>query len=519
VKWRRSAVAVTTLACITGAMLAVPAAVAAPTPASKHHPPPPPPPPPPPTGTFVTAFGASLNGSQLNLTPEQVQPTSDGGYIALAGTETPTGGAAWLVKFSATGIPQWQEGVGCSVASDSASGVSAQQTADGGYVVAGGTVGCGSGSTCPPNSGLQCALVEKFDPAGKLMWADVYNAGPLGSAINQIRQTADGGYVAVGSTVDAQQNVGAMILKLDGDGNVQWQDDVGPAGADGAYFNAVEQTAGGGYVATGDDYTPTAGGAQTQVLLASFDANGGVRWQRGMATTSVNGAPNSGSTDASSIVSTSDGGFAIAGIWNSGSLSSGGGPRGALLLKFDAGGNLQWQQAYSGSVYCFDNGISETCTNIGAVAYSVLQTSDGGYVLAGDGDLELLDETPLVPWQAKTDSSGNLSWQHFYYQAASTGRPLSEYFATSAVEPANGFVNAGLTENYTAQRDEVYVASTDSSGLVGSCSDVQSATPLETVNPGLIAVAPALPVQVVGTSAASSPVTTFATTISTQKDC
>jgi hypothetical protein len=394
-----------------------------------------------------------------------------------------------------------------------------QQTADGGYVVAGGTVGCGSGSACPPNSGLQCAFVAKFDSAGKLSWSHVYDAGVAGSNINQIRQTADGGYVAVGSTVDAHQNAGAMILKLDGGGNVLWQDELGPAGANGAYFNAVQQMPGGGYVATGDSYTPSAGGSQTQVLVASFDASGGVRSQSEVATTSTTGAPNNGSTDATSIISTSDGGFAVAGIWNSGSLSSGGGPRGALLLKFDANGSLQWQQAYSGSVYCFDNGISQTCTNIGAAAYSVLQTSDGGYVLSGDGDLELLDETPLVPWQARADSSGNLLWQHFYYQTATTGRPLSEYFAASTVAPASGFVNAGLTENYAAQRDELYIASTDSSGLVGTCPDVQPATPLQAINPGLVAAPSALPVLEVGTSAASSEVTTFATTVSTQKDC
>jgi len=31
----------------------------------------------------------------------------------------------------------------------------------------------------------------------------------------------------------------------------------------------------------------------------------------------------------------------------------------------------------------------------------------------------------LVPWLAKTDASGNLLWQHFYYQSsAEYGTPL-----------------------------------------------------------------------------------------------
>src|SRR5215471_12972995 len=176
------------------------------------------------SGTFATAYSALVNGTQLNLTPEDVQATSDGGYIALAVTGSVTGlGVNWLVKLSATGVPQWQEQVGCAspqgAPGDYADGVSVQQTADGGYVVAGGTIDCGSGTSCPPLSGQsQCALVEKLDSAGKITWAHAYAAGPDGSALNQIRQTADGGYIAAGSFTDASQDTGALLLKLDSSG-------------------------------------------------------------------------------------------------------------------------------------------------------------------------------------------------------------------------------------------------------------------------------------------------------------
>jgi hypothetical protein len=176
-------------------------------------------PPPAPSGTFVQAYSAILNGSQLNLTPLDVQATSDGGSIALAETETSAGlGVNWLVKLGATGAPQWQEQVGCAspqgAPGDYADGVSVQQTADGGYVVAGQAIDCGSGSSCPPLSGRSCALVEKLDPAGKLTWARVYPAGSDGSSINQIRQTADGGYIAAGSFTDSSQDTGALLPGL-----------------------------------------------------------------------------------------------------------------------------------------------------------------------------------------------------------------------------------------------------------------------------------------------------------------
>src|SRR5262249_24666922 len=75
--------------------------------------PPSPSPSPAPSGRFVKAYAALVNGSQLNLTPLDVQATSDGGYVALAEAQSAAGlGVDWLVKLDATGVPQWQEQVG-----------------------------------------------------------------------------------------------------------------------------------------------------------------------------------------------------------------------------------------------------------------------------------------------------------------------------------------------------------------------------------------------------------------------
>jgi hypothetical protein len=477
---------------------------------------------PSPSGTFVKAYAAIVNGSPLDLTPLDVQATSDGGSVALSETETSAGlGVDWLVKLSAAGVPQWQEQVGCAspqgAPGDYADGVSVQQTADGGYVVAGQTIDCGSGSSCPPLSGRSCALVEKLDSAGRFTWARVYPAGFAGSALDQIRQTADGGYIAAGSFTDSSQDTGALLLKLDSAGNVQWQKDLGPAGSTTqAYFNTVQQTSGGGYVAAGAYYTPASGPAPTQVLVARFGADGSLAWQHGFATLGGGGAPTS-VADASSIIQTPDGGYAVAGRWFDQAVNGGNGAQGALLVKLDASGTLQWQQAYSGGCYVNSYG---TCTNIGAVSYSLHQASDGGYVLAGDGDLELAGSGYLVPWLAKTDASGALLWQHFYYQASPEyGTPLSENFQASALAPGGGFLATGPTLNSSTQKHELYAVRTDSSGLAGTCTDVHPATPLQAINPGLAAVAPSLPLGTAITQAASSPITTLPTSITTHQDC
>jgi hypothetical protein len=511
------------LLCLGVAMLGLPAAAVVASASAVKKPSPSPSPSPVSAGTFVKAYAALVNGSRLDLSPLDVQATSDGGSIALAETQSSQGlGVDWLVKLSVTGVPQWQEQVGCAspqgAPGDYADGVSVQQTADGGYVVAGGTIDCGSGSSCPPLSGRSCALAEKLDAAGKLTWARAYEAGPDGSSISQIRQTADGGYIAAGAFTDSSQNTGALLLKLDSAGNVQWQKDLGPAGSTGAYFNTVQQAADGGYVAAGAFYAPTSGPAPTQVLVAGFAADGSLAWQHGFATLGGSGAPAS-VADASSIIQTPDGGYAVAGRWSDRTFNGGNGARGALLLKLDPGGNLQWQQAYSGGVYCFFNGYSETCTDIGAVSYSVHQSPDGGYVLAGDGDLELTDSVPIVPWLAKTDATGTLLWQHLYYQTSTAGRPLSEDFQAAAPAPGGGFLASGPTLNYSTQKNQLYAVRTDGSGLAGTCSDVHPATPLQAISPQLAAVAPSLPLGTATTQAANSPIAAVATSISTQIDC
>jgi hypothetical protein len=343
--------------------------------------------------------------------------------------------ANWLVKTDSSGNPRWQDEVGCfsNPPGDYSVGVSLQQTNNGGYILGGATIGCGSGSSCPPLSGIECAFVEKLDSGGKLVWAYVYAAGSAGSGISQIRQTSDSGFIAVGSaTITAGQPSGALILKLDSQGNVQWQKVLGPAGSTQAYFNAVQQTSDGGYVVAGNLANPTS------ALIVKFDSGGNVQWKESL---------NQGNTE--SIIQTSDGGYFVASGWGN-STFSGQCCKGALLLKLYSNGNIQWQKAYTSGVYCFFNGYSETCADLGPFIYSVHQTSDGSYVLAGDANLKLSDSTPIEPWLAKVDSNGNLLWQYLYYQVYQpTGRPLSEYFASATLAKDGGFLALGLTQNYS----------------------------------------------------------------------
>jgi hypothetical protein len=512
-------------AAVIGSILVTPAV-------AKKKPPPPPPPAPAPapapstSSTYVKNFASVVAGVKCDLTPQTVAATADGGSVLLALSSRPSAAASescsgvnWIAKLDAFGNPQWQKAVGCFnlLPGSYSYGVSLQQTADGGYVLGGGTIGCGSETLCPFLGGRQCGFVEKLDAGGNLVWARVYSSGTSDTenSITRIRQTSDGGFVATGIFRDSSSRVGAWTLKLDGQGSVQWQHKLGPLESTYAYPNDVQQTADGGYVAAGDLYPLSscqyAHGCGQGVLVFKLDANGSLEWQRGFNSFDGSGVPTA-SEHALTLTQSSDGGYLVAGNWGN-SIAQGSCCRGALLLKLDANGLVQWQKAHSGGVHCYSFGKT-TCSAVGATVYSVDRTSDGGYLLGGAGQLKLADGVPLVPWLAKTDADGNLVWQHFYYQSYPLGSPASQYFASSDVAGNGGALALGFTTNPSDYSGELLAVKTDGDGLVGACSQVSAATPLTALDPGLATIAPALLEQATTPVQADAPAATQATSVS-----
>lgn len=475
--------------------------------------------------TYIKTYKNIVNGSQFSLTSEDLQPTSDGGHIALALTSTSNGfGASWLLKLDSTGATQWQQEFGCFnlPPGSYADALSLQQTADGGYIAGGGTIGCGSStSACSQLSGVQCAYVVKLDSVGDVSWARVYDppSGFKSAGISKIEQTSDGGYIAVGSGNDSNGNDYGMVLKLDSSGNVQWQQELSESGStSNILLNAVQQTSEGGYIAAGQFITTSTANTVGNVFAVKLDSAGNIQWQHGFANLNSSGVPVDRES-VTSVLQTSDGGYLIGGHWNNNVGSPSSCCMGGLLLKLDANGNIVWQNAYSNTVFL--NGSS---FQVGALINSIQPAANGNFLLAGSADLILADNSgvQLVPWIAQVDSSGNLLQQTLYTAASSTGRPVSDYFSAANPTSDGGALAAGVTEDQVNTNDSnLYTVRADSTGQVasGSCSEVHSATPLNLVNPGLAVVPVAVAVQTAVSPANTSPTTTVAGTPSVTQDC
>jgi hypothetical protein len=144
---------------------------------------------------------------------------------------------------------------------------------------------------------------------------------------------------------------------------------------------------------------------------------------------------------ASSVQQTSDGGYIVAGRTN----SFGAGNYDVLLVKTDANGNVQWAKTYGGTSADF--------------AYSVQQTSDGGYILtgytesfgAGGRDIFLI----------KTDADGNIQWAKTY-----GGTHWDE--ARSVQQTSDGgYIVAGYTRSFgPVWNGEFFLIKTDADGNV-----------------------------------------------------
>ncbi len=388
-----------------------------------------------------------------------IQQTSDGGYIVVGGTYSNDGdvggsrgyhegGDVWIVKLDKDGKIEWQKALG---GSEYDVAHSVQQTSDGGYIVAGETYSS-DGDVSGYHEGGD-AWIVKLDKDGNIQWQKALGGSDWDVAYS-VQQTSDGGYIVAGWTASNDGDVSGSgyhgerdiwIIKLDSSGNIQWQKALG--GSDDDWANGIQQTSDGGYIVAGGTYSndgDVSGSGyhgKGDSWIVKLDSSGNIQWQKALG----------GSDDdwANSIQQTSDEGYIVAGWtasndgdvsgWHEGYDSHDYPYSDCWVVKLDKDGNIEWKKALGGSG--------------GDGAYSIQQTSDGGYIVAGwtasnDGDVsgwhEGHNEYNIAYsdyWVVKLDSSGNIEWQK-----ALGGSGWDEAYSIQQTSDG-GYIVAGWTES------------------------------------------------------------------------
>jgi parallel beta-helix repeat protein len=293
-----------------------------------------------------------------------VQQTSDGGYIMASGLNTP-----WLIKTDSNGNQLWRKWYG-GPSMDVATSV--QQTSDSGYILTGFTysyiVDLGVGSND--------FLLVKTDPDGIEQWNKTFG-GKSDDYAYSVKQTTDAGYVLAGRKICEAGNSDAWLIKTDGSGNEQWNKTFGGISHDMIY--SVQQTSDDGYILAGSTSSYGVDKYDSDAWLIKTDENGNEQWNKTFGETSYE--------EIKSVQQTIDGGYILAGYINTGMAYD----RDAWLIKTNENGNEQWNKTFG------ENSFKE--------AYSVQQTIDGGYILAGH-----TFEDGSCAWLVKTDAKGNEQW-------------------------------------------------------------------------------------------------------------
>jgi uncharacterized repeat protein (TIGR01451 family) len=248
---------------------------------------------------------------------------------------------------------------------------------------------------------LLTITISSSSQAPGIKFSRYVNTSTDGEIYYDIKATPDKGFIAVGTDSISNYNKGRIgnkyisalgtVTKLDSLGNPIWRRD-NRANAMRSALTSVVLTD-GGYAAAG--YKRISTGDSSSLYLVKYSTSGNLIWEKTYGGTSDD--------VMQSIARTITGGYILAGYTTSTNsyVTGNHGGSDVWLTKHDSLGVFMWGRCFGGS---------------GAdTAYSVIETADRGYVVAGvsrstDGNLTA-NGGASDGWIFKTDSSGSLQWQ------------------------------------------------------------------------------------------------------------
>jgi hypothetical protein len=335
-------------------------------------------------------------------------------YSDISGEKTENGRGQqdfWLVKLSKSGAIQLDKTIGGN-SSDYLE--SMFMTRDGGYFLAGWSSSTISGEKTENSRGSIDYWVVKLDKSGNIQWDKTIGGNDL-DYLKSAQQTRDGGYIlagfsysdASGEKTDDNHSEGEAdywVVKLDGAGNIQWDKTLGGIKADFCY--AVVQGNDEGYLVAGDSQSDISGDKTgnnkgvADYWIVKLDKFGNVQWDKTIGGNMYD--------QPAVLQRTVDGGYIIGGSSPSGisgdKTEASKGSTDYWIVKIDVAGNIQWNKTIGGNKA---EGLS-----------SLEQTIDGGYILGGYSFSDISgDKTEFHRgegdddyWVVKINGGGNVQW-------------------------------------------------------------------------------------------------------------
>ncbi|MBK7381351.1 MAG: T9SS type A sorting domain-containing protein [Ignavibacteriales bacterium] len=316
-----------------------------------------------------TLWTKRIDGNYSEDVAYDVEELTDGGFAVVGYTNatlTPNNGFdIWLIRIDSNGNILWTRTYG---GSGDDFGYSMKKTDDGGFILAGETKSFGAGESD--------FYLIRTDSLGDTLWTRTFG-GVNNDYAWSVEKTSDGGFVIAGEKNAFPEVSDAMLIKTDSLGEIVWEKLYGTLLDDKLY--SIKETENGDFVASGIAYL---GSQDVAGWLLKIDAEGDSIWSKFYGDIKQD--------LMFGVVPTSDDGYILTGGFRVPTTFD----YNLWLVKTDSLGNEQWSQTID-----YDND-----TDIG---HSVLQTSDGGYIVTGES---APFDAALEFWVVRTDALGNVIW-------------------------------------------------------------------------------------------------------------
>jgi hypothetical protein len=314
-------------------------------------------------------------------------------------------------------------------------------TSDGGFLIIGVSESNISGDKTENSRGSSDYWIVKTNNLGVVLWDKTFGGSGEDFPVSAI-ETSDGGFVIVG---DSNSNMSGdksenskggfdfWIVKINSAGTKLWDKTFG--GSDDEYGVTVRENASNELVIAGDSFSNISGDKSensrgfTDAWIIKTSSTGTLIWDKTLG--------GDADEELIGIELTADSGYIIGVIAESGisgdKTVNTSNNEDYWVVKLSSTNTIDWQKNYGG-----------TSTSVSALS-TLIKTSDGGYLLAGDSDSNIGGEktentnggTDL--WFIKTDNTGTIQWQN------TIGGSDDEYTPYGFEKSSGGYVFAAET--------------------------------------------------------------------------